>query len=62
MPARPLVKFLLLYIVKRGFLDGYAGFTYSTLQCIYDYLIVLKTHELQQQARQARQARAEPAA
>jgi glycosyltransferase involved in cell wall biosynthesis len=59
MPARPLVKFLFLYLVKRGFLDGYAGFTYSALQCIYDYMIVLKTRELQQQARRAT---AEPAA
>jgi glycosyltransferase involved in cell wall biosynthesis len=51
MPARPLVKFLFLYLVKRGFLDGYAGFTYSALQCIYDYMIILKTRELQQQSR-----------
>ncbi len=31
MPARPLVKFLVMYVVKRGFLDGRAGFTYSVL-------------------------------
>lgn len=53
MPARPLVKFLFLYLVKRGFLDGYAGFTYSALQGIYDYMIVLKTRELQREARHA---------
>lgn len=58
MPARPLIKFLFLYFAKRGFLDGYAGFTYSALQGIYDYMIVLKTRELQ---REARHARAEPA-
>jgi glycosyltransferase involved in cell wall biosynthesis len=46
MPARPLVKFLLLYVAKRGFLDGNAGFTYAALQSIYEYMIVLKTREL----------------
>jgi glycosyltransferase involved in cell wall biosynthesis len=46
MPCRPLIKFLLLYIVKRGFLDGYAGFTYAALQSIYEYMIVLKTREI----------------
>ncbi len=47
LPARPLIKFLVLYLAKRGFLDGSAGFTYATLQSIYEYFIVLKTKELQ---------------
>ncbi len=46
MPARPLVKFLLLYVGKRGFLDGRAGFRYALLQSFYEYMIVLKTKEL----------------
>jgi len=46
LPARPLAKFFALYIAKRGFLDGRAGFTYATLQAIYEYMIVLKTREL----------------
>jgi glycosyltransferase involved in cell wall biosynthesis len=46
IPARPLAKFLLLYIAKRGFMDARAGFTYSVLQAIYEYMIVLKTREL----------------
>jgi glycosyltransferase involved in cell wall biosynthesis len=45
-PARPLLKFLLLYLGKRGFLDGSAGFRYAMLQSIYEYMIVLKTREL----------------
>lgn len=48
LPARPLLKFILLYIAKLGFLDGRAGLTYCLLQSIYEYMIVLKTHELQQ--------------
>lgn len=47
LPFRPLVKFLLLYIGKRGFLDGRAGFTYAMLQSIYEYFIVLKVRELE---------------
>ena len=46
LPARPLLKFLLLYVLKRGFLDGRAGFTYAVLQSIYEYMIVLKTREV----------------
>lgn len=45
MPARPLVKFLVLYVGKRGFLDGRAGLTYALLQTIYEYFIVVKTRE-----------------
>jgi len=47
IPFRPLIKFLVLYITKRGFLDGKAGFTYAMLQAIYEYFIVLKVQELE---------------
>ena len=47
LPFRPLIKFLILYVGKRGFLDGRAGFTYAMLQSIYEYFIVLKTRELE---------------
>jgi glycosyltransferase involved in cell wall biosynthesis len=47
LPMRPLVKFLLLYFGKRGFLDGQAGVTYAALQSIYEYFIVLKTREIE---------------
>jgi glycosyltransferase involved in cell wall biosynthesis len=45
LPARPLLKFLLLYAGKRGFLDGAAGLRYALLQAFYEYMIVLKTEE-----------------
>ncbi len=51
LPARPLIKFALLYLAKRGFLDGRAGLTYATLQSIYEYMIVLKTRELEHSTR-----------
>jgi glycosyltransferase involved in cell wall biosynthesis len=47
LPLRPLLKFFVLYIGKRGFLDGRAGLTYAVLQAMYEYLIVLKTRELE---------------
>jgi glycosyltransferase involved in cell wall biosynthesis len=50
LPARPLIKFLLLYVIKGGFLDGQAGLTYATLQAIYEYFVVQKTRALTQAA------------
>ncbi|PLP97148.1 glycosyltransferase family 2 protein [Cupriavidus pauculus] len=44
-PARPLIKFLYMFIWRRSFLDGVAGLHYTMLQCIYEYMIVLKTRE-----------------
>ncbi len=46
MPFRPLLKFLYMYIVGLGFLDGRAGWTYCRLQAMYEYMIVLKVREL----------------
>jgi glycosyltransferase involved in cell wall biosynthesis len=47
LPARPLLKFALLYFGKLGFLDGRAGLTYSLLQSFYELMIVLKVRELE---------------
>ena len=49
LPARPLWRFLYLYFLRRGFLDGGPGFHYCMLMAIYDYLIVLKTKEVRSQ-------------
>ena len=46
IPLRPVVKFLWMYVLKLGFLDGRAGFTYCRLQAIYEYMIVVKMQEL----------------
>jgi glycosyltransferase involved in cell wall biosynthesis len=51
MPARPLVKFLYYYGWRRGFLDGRAGFTYATLQAMYEYMIACKGAELERRRR-----------
>ena len=46
MPGRPWIKFFYLYFLRRGFLDGRAGFTYARLQSRYESMIVRKTREL----------------
>ena len=58
LPMRPLVMFSLLYVLKRGFLDGRAGFAFAVLRAIYEYMIVLKVKELEQANEQTPQGEA----
>lgn len=51
MPFRPTLKFLWMYVLKRGFLDGRAGYVYCRLQAIYECMIVLKMREIQRHRR-----------
>jgi len=46
MPMRPMLKFVFMYVLSGGFLDGRAGWTYCRLQAMYEYMIVLKVREL----------------
>ncbi len=46
MPFRPIVRFLYMYFLLGGFLDGRAGFAWCTLQAFYEYLILLKVWEI----------------
>lgn len=46
LPCRVLLKFLFLYFLQGGFLDGREGFHYCVLQTIYEYFIVLKVREI----------------
>ena len=52
MPARPLVVFVGLYIVKGGVLDGRAGLTFSLLRTWYEFMIDCKRRELQRRSQQ----------
>jgi len=45
LPGRPIVIFFYLLIVRRGFLDGRAGFDYCLLRSIYEAMIDLKIKE-----------------
>jgi glycosyltransferase involved in cell wall biosynthesis len=46
LPGRPAAVFLLLYILRLGFLDGRAGLHYCLLRAYYEYLIDLKVMEM----------------
>lgn len=52
-PFKPLVSFGYAYVLKRGFLDGRAGFDYALAMSFYRWQIGLKAREL----RQSRDAR-----
>ncbi len=49
LPARPLIRFLYMYLGLGGWRDGRAGLTWCLLQAFYEYLILLKVWELRQQ-------------
>ncbi len=46
MPFRPTLRFLYSYILKRGFLDGYAGYVFCRLLASYEMMSVFKAYEL----------------
>jgi hypothetical protein len=46
LPCRPFIRFVYLYVIRGGFLDGRAGFDYCVLMSFYDYLTRLKAREL----------------
>ncbi|MDZ8222148.1 glycosyltransferase family 2 protein [Nostoc sp. ChiVER01] len=46
LPARPLLRFVYMYFILGGCLDGRAGFAWCTLQAFYEYLILLKVWEM----------------
>ncbi|MEG3436882.1 glycosyltransferase family 2 protein [Pannus brasiliensis CCIBt3594] len=48
LPFRPLLRWLYMYFILGGILDGRAGFAWCTLQAFYEYLILLKVEEMQQ--------------
>lgn len=46
LPFRPTLRFLYMYLWRRGFLDGWAGYTYCRLLATYEYMTVVKEREL----------------
>ena len=47
LPCRPFLRFLYMFVVRAGILDGMAGFHYCRLLTIYEYLTMLKMRELE---------------
>jgi glycosyltransferase involved in cell wall biosynthesis len=48
IPMRPLARFIYVYLVRMGFLDGRAGFRYAMLIAIYQWAIDMNMLEQRQ--------------
>ncbi|MBD2346576.1 glycosyltransferase family 2 protein [Anabaena subtropica] len=46
LPFKPLLRFILFYVIRLGFLDGQAGYIYGRLLSQYEYQIGVKLYEL----------------
>jgi hypothetical protein len=46
MPFRPLLRFLYVYVVQGGWMDGREGYYFSKLHGFYEFLSVAKSYEL----------------
>jgi glycosyltransferase involved in cell wall biosynthesis len=46
LPCRGILRFIYLYFMKFGFLDGYPGYIYCTLMSQYEFQIDLKIIEM----------------
>jgi len=53
LPCRPLLRFLYMFGLRGGFLDGRAGFIYCRLLMTYETMIVTKMMEIQRRERGA---------
>jgi glycosyltransferase involved in cell wall biosynthesis len=47
LPMRPLIKFIYIYFLRLGFLDGRPGLTYSLLIAFYELIIAIKVQEIE---------------
>ena len=46
VPAKPLMLFAYMYVLRRGFLDGRAGLTLSVFHAFQEFMVGLKLAEL----------------
>ncbi|MEO7797930.1 MAG: glycosyltransferase family 2 protein [Opitutaceae bacterium] len=49
VPFRPLLRFLYVYVIQGGFMDGTRGYYFARLHAIYEFLSVAKAAELRRQ-------------
>lgn len=62
LPFRPTLRFLYVYLVQGGFLDGRAGYYFARLHGIYEFLSLAKAHEFRRQQAAVEQRPAGPVA
>ena len=46
LPCKSFLRFFYIYLVKMGFLDGWAGFQFARMQCWYQFAIDSIYHDL----------------
>jgi len=46
LPCRPFLRFVYMYVLRRGFLDGWPGYVYCRLLASYEFMIVVKIAEI----------------
>lgn len=46
LPFRSTARFLYMYVLRGGFLDGWQGYAYCKMLAAYEFMIVIKTEEL----------------
>ncbi|NOT64027.1 MAG: glycosyltransferase family 2 protein [Acidobacteria bacterium] len=52
LPGRPLLRFLWMYVIQRGFLDGRPGLIFCTLMTMHEAVISAKLYEHRLQQKQ----------
>ncbi|MBD1832830.1 glycosyltransferase family 2 protein [Cyanobacteria bacterium FACHB-472] len=62
LPFKPFIRFILIYFIQLGFLDGKPGYIYARLMSQYEYQIGIKLYELMQFGGQLNVAAATPKA
>ena len=56
MPFRPLLRFLYVYVVQGGWMDGREGYYFSKLHGFYEFLSVSKAYELRKKKAASKQS------
>lgn len=51
LPARPMFRFFYMYILRRGFMDGLAGYHYCRMLAAYELMISMKAMELRRRSK-----------
>jgi glycosyltransferase involved in cell wall biosynthesis len=49
-PFRPFLRFWYIYVMQRGFLDGWEGYYFARLHACYEWMSVIKAYELKRDA------------
>lgn len=55
VPFRSTFRFLYSFVLRRGFLDGLAGYRYAKMLAVYEQMIVLNLQDLQWSQKKANQ-------